>query len=67
MIPGLYELVEAALTDRSDQGERLAADRLNGYTTKMLVTHIRSMRPVNLTSYQDYVDVLGGFADSVYR
>ncbi|MFH4978258.1 hypothetical protein AB6A40_004967 [Gnathostoma spinigerum] len=65
--PQLYNEVRKALVDKANTAERISAEKLQGFVTKILINFVRTQRPAGLKDLQDYRSMFGGFGDSVFR
>ncbi|VDD89880.1 unnamed protein product [Enterobius vermicularis] len=63
----LYNDIQKPLSDRTNTAERIAAEKLQSFITKVLTNYVRTQRPPGLRDINDYRTTFGGFADAIYR
>lgn len=63
----LYNEIRKHQTDKGSAAERIAAEKLQSFVTKVLVNYVRTQRPPGLKDVSDYRSTFGGFGDAIFR
>uniref|UniRef100_A0A0N5A8P7 Signal peptidase complex subunit 2 n=1 Tax=Syphacia muris TaxID=451379 RepID=A0A0N5A8P7_9BILA len=63
----LYNDIQKPLADRTNTAERIAAEKLQNFITKVLINYVRTQRPSGLRDINDYRSMFGGFGEAIYR
>ncbi|VDM37574.1 unnamed protein product [Toxocara canis] len=65
--PQLSNDIKKAQSDKSNAADRIAADKIQNFVTKVLTNYVRTQRPTGLKDVNDYRSMFGGFGDAIFR
>ncbi|VDK55906.1 unnamed protein product [Anisakis simplex] len=65
--PQLYNDIKKAQSDKSNPVDKVGAEKVYSFVTKVLTNYVRTQRPTGLKDVNDYRTMFGGFGDAIFR
>ncbi|CAG9535125.1 unnamed protein product [Cercopithifilaria johnstoni] len=63
----LHNDLRRIMSDKPNTVDKLAAEKLQNFVTKVLVHFVKTQKPTGLKEVADYQNMFGGFGETVYK